>query len=100
MIKHIVMWKIKEDVEETSKLESAKIVKETIEALKKDIKEIINLEVGINIIEGEGAYDIILNAEFASLEDLGIYQKHPAHVAVVKIISQYLEAKVFVDYEL
>ena len=99
MIRHIVMWKIKENVEGRSKLEDAKIVKKALEDLKNDIKEIISIEVGIIVVEGEGAYDIVLNAEYASLEDLVTYQKHPAHVEVVKNISQYLEPKVFVDYE-
>ena len=99
MIKHIVMWKIKENVEGRSKLENAQIVKESIEDLKKDIKEIMNIEVGINMVEGEQAHDIILNSEFASLEDLDIYQKHPAHLEVVKLIGPFLESRVVVDYE-
>lgn len=99
MIKHIVMWKIKGNVEGRSKLENGELVKAKIEALKKDIEEIINIEVGINIVEAEQAYDIVLNSEFASLEDLGIYQKHPAHLEVVKFISLFLESKVVIDYE-
>lgn len=99
MIKHIVMWKIKENVEGRSKLENAKLVKDSMEGLKEDIKEIINIEVGINIVEAEQAYDIVLNSEFASLEDLSIYQKHPAHLEVVKFAGPFLESRVVIDYE-
>lgn len=99
MIKHIVMWKIKENLEGRSKLENAKLVKNSMESLKKEIKEIINIEVGINIVEAEQAYDIVLYSEFASLEDLSIYQKHPAHLEAVKFVSPFLESRVVIDYE-
>lgn len=99
MIKHIVMWKIRENLEGRSKLENAKLVKDTLEALKDDIKEIINIEVGVNIVEAEQAYDVVLNSEFASLEDLNVYQKHPNHLEAVKLISPILESRVVIDYE-
>ena len=99
MIKHIVMWKVKDNVEGRTKLESAKLVKERIEGLKKDIKEIVNIEVGINIVEAEQAYDLVLNSEFENLEDLDIYQKHAAHVEVVKFVGQFLESRVVIDYQ-
>ena len=99
MIKHIVMWKIKENVEGRSQLENGKLVKDRMEALKNEIKEIINIEVGLNIVEAEQAYDIALYSEFASLEDLNIYQKHPAHLEVVKFAGQFLESRVVIDYK-
>lgn len=99
MIKHIVMWKIKENVEGRSQLENGKLVKDRMEALKSEIKEIINIEVGLNIVEAEQAYDIALYSEFASLEDLNIYQKHPAHLEVVKFAGQFLESRVVIDYK-
>lgn len=99
MIKHIVMWELKDNVEGRSKLENAKLVKNRMEALKKDIKEIINIEVGINIVEGEQAKDLVLNSEFASLDDLDIYQKHPAHLEAVKFAGLFLESRVVIDYE-
>lgn len=100
MIKHIVMWKIKDNGNGKSKLENAKMIKEAIEVLKEDIKEIINIEVGINVIEGNEAYDIVLDSQFASIEDLKTYQKHPVHVEVVKSLADLLGSKVVVDYEM
>lgn len=99
MIKHIVMWRIEENLEGKSKLENAKFVKDSMEALKNEIKEIINIEVGINIVEAEQAYDLVLNSEFANLEDLNIYQKHPSHVKVVDLVKPLLNSRVVIDYE-
>jgi hypothetical protein len=94
------MWKIKDNGNGKSKLENAKMIKEAIEVLKEDIKEIINIEVGINVIEGNEAYDIVLDSQFASIEDLKTYQKHPVHVEVVKSLADLLGSKVVVDYEM
>lgn len=94
------MWKVKDNVDGKTKLENAKIIKEEIEGLKKDIKEIISLEIGINIVEGGQAYDIVLDSQFASIEDLSIYQKHPNHLEVVKSLGKLLESRVVIDYEM
>lgn len=99
MIRHIVMWNVKEDVEGRSKLENARLIKRKMEELKDSIEEIVNLEVGINIVEGDNAKDIVLSAEFASLKDLDIYQKHPAHLEVVQFARKFLEERVVIDYE-
>ena len=100
MIKHIVMWNIKENVEGRTKLENGKIIKEKMEELKDLIEEIVTLEVGINIVEGKGARDLVLNAEFNNLEDLDIYQKHPDHVKLVEFVGPYLENRAVIDYEI
>jgi hypothetical protein len=50
MIKHIVMWKLEENAEGNTKLENAKIIKEKLEALVGIIPEIVELEVGIDIL--------------------------------------------------
>lgn len=100
MIKHIVMWNIKDNIEGRTKLDNAKFIKEKMEQLKDFIEEVVTLEVGINIVEGEATKDLVLNAEFASLEDLNIYQEHPNHLEIVKLVKPYLEGRVVIDYEI
>ncbi len=75
MIKHIVMWKLKDEAEGNSKAENAKIIKNSLEDLKGKINEIIHLEVGIDVNKSEQAYDVVLYSTFNSLEDLDSYQK-------------------------
>ncbi|OLS02509.1 Dabb family protein [Tissierella creatinophila] len=99
MIKHIVMWKIKEDVDGNTKIESSKIVKDMLESLKEDIQEIVELNVGINIVENDSSYDIVLDSKFKSIEDLNTYQKHQDHLKVGKAIAKYIESRAVVDYE-
>jgi hypothetical protein len=100
MIKHIVMWKLKEFAEGASKSENAGKLKTRLEALPSLIKELKAVEVGINCIPSEAAYDVVWYSEFENKEALFAYQKHPEHQ---RLISEFLDKvridKKVVDYE-
>ena len=100
MIKHIVMWRLKDSAEGADKLEQAGAVKRRLEALPGTIREIRRLEVGLNIKDSERASDVVLLAEFESRQDLASYARHPAHQAVVAFIRQIASETRVVDYEI
>lgn len=79
MVRHIVAWKLKETEDKTKK---ALEIKRELEALKDKIDVIIDIEVGVNFNESEGASDIVLVSTFKTKEDLQTYQNHPEHIAV------------------
>ena len=98
MIKHIVMWKLKDFAEGANKKDNALKIKSSLEELRYKIKEIKFLEVGISISDAPDFYDIVLISEFKDPRDLENYQKHPEHVKVGEFIGKVrLERKV-VDY--
>lgn len=99
MIKHIVMWRLKEFAEDKDKLENAKIIKVSLENLQKEINEIKFIEVGININNSPKAYDVVLYSGFESMEDLNIYQNHPGHIKVGEFVKKVVDERVVVDYE-
>ena len=99
MIKHIVMWRLKEEYNGESKSEIINNVKNILEDLTSKIQEIIELEVGVNFNPSEAAYDVVLYSSFNSREDLDIYQKHPDHLKVAEYISQVRTERTVVDYE-
>ena len=99
MIKHIVMWKLKEFADGANKAENAKKMNAMIMILKSKIKEVQYLEVGTNLSDSENSYDIVLYSEFKNKEDLEIYQKHSEHLKAAEFICRVrLEGK-FIDYE-
>jgi hypothetical protein len=99
MIKHIVMWKLKDSAEGAGKMENARKMKALLEGLKKKIKGVRSIEVGINTNESADAYDVALYSEFASQADLQAYSEHPDHLRVGEFVGKVrLERKV-VDYE-
>lgn len=98
MVKHIVMWKLKDFAEGAGKKENAMKIKSSLEALKLKIKEVKSLEVGISVSDAADFYDIVLISEFKDLRDLESYRKHPDHVKAAEFIGKVqLERKV-VDY--
>lgn len=99
MIKHIVMWKLKEFAEGKAKLENANTIKMRLENLQEKIKEAKLIEVGININDSKQAYDVILYSEFETLEDLNLYQNHPEHLKVGEFINKVKEDRIVTDYE-
>ena len=49
MIRHVVLWKLKEQAEGRSKMENAKMIKVQLEALPGLVPEIRRLEVGADV---------------------------------------------------
>lgn len=99
MIKHVVMWKLKDFAEGAERARNAKRIKIELEALKKTIPQIWHIEVGINIINDPSAYDVVLNSVFKSEHDLDIYKKHPDHRAAASFVSKVIDLRIVVDYE-
>lgn len=98
MVRHIVLFQLKKMESESAKLEVMNAFKNAIEALPKDINVIRSIEVKFNMNPAE-IYDIALNSEFDSLEDVNFYAKHPLHVAAGKILADVKESRACVDYE-
>ena len=82
MVKHIVMWKLKEFAEGKTKAENAQFMKENLERLVGIIPEIKSLQVGINEKISDMAYDAVLISTFEDAEALARYKEHPEHVKV------------------
>lgn len=93
MINHIVMFRFGDDKEQ------AKIVKQKLETLPSVISEIKHYEIGINMIESDRAYDMVLISKFDSMDDLENYATHPAHEEVLQYIRSVASSIVAVDYE-
>lgn len=100
MIKHVVMWKLKEVAEGKTKAENARIMKQLLEGLPARIDELDKAEVGINILAGDDAAicDVVLTTECKDEESLNAYAVHPDHKKVVQFISKVVEERRVVDY--
>ena len=98
MVKHIVLFKLKDEVPEAEKLVVMNKFKEAIEALPAVIPVIRKIEVGLNTNPGE-TWHIALYSEFENLDDVKFYATHPLHVAAGKIIAEAKESRACVDYE-
>lgn len=100
MLKHIVMFKLKDSAEGANKAENIQRLKLKLEALADIIDEIKFFEVGINSINTNVAYDLVLYSKFDTKEDLYSYQKHPEHLKVADFVGKACENRVVVDYSI
>jgi quinol monooxygenase YgiN len=92
MVKHIVMWKLKDPAHATK-------VKALLEPLVGRIPGLLKLEVGANFAPGAMAADVVLYSELTDRAALAAYQAHPAHQAVVPLIVEMTTERRVVDYE-
>ncbi|MFW6022097.1 MAG: Dabb family protein [Halanaerobiaceae bacterium] len=100
MIKHVVMFKMKENAEGENKFQNARKMKEMIENLMGKIEVLKSMEVGLNINDSEAAYDIALYSSFDDEESLNKYQVHPEHQKVLDFVRKVVKDRVVVDYQI
>lgn len=95
MIKHIVCFKLKDNSPE-----ACQRAKEVLMGMEGKVEQLRFLSVGVDFLHSERSYDLILETEFETREDLEAYQKHPYHVEVVKkYMHAVRESSVAVDWE-
>jgi len=79
MIRHVVMWELKDKAEGSSKEKNAKKMKLILEGLKINIDEIKNVEVGVNINDEDDsgdAWDVVLISDFETEIDYTMYTRN------------------------
>ncbi len=99
MIKHIVMWRLKENALGKSKEENAKQLKTDLEGLVGVVESLKKAEVGIDICDSDQSFDVVLYSEFDDEDGLNAYQTHPKHVEIGKFVAEIRTDRVVVDYE-
>lgn len=73
--------------------------REVLLSMQGKIEFLRDLKVEINIRQGASSYDLLMSAQYNSLEDLEAYIIHPVHVEVAKYIAGVLETSAVVCYE-
>ena len=93
MIKHIVLYTLKKDVNK----------EEAVEIIKNALEPLVCIVPGLKHLEIRGAYqggmDYALYSEFESKEALRDYATHPAHLEAKSHFWNFLEDRYCADYE-
>lgn len=99
MVKHIIIWTLKEMPED----EKAKVkegIKSGLEGLKGLVPQIKDIKVVIDHLPSSTG-DLMLDSTFESAEGLAGYSKHPAHVAVAnEKVRPYTANRACLDFEI
>lgn len=100
MVKHIILWKIKEEKTATEKEEIKANVKKGLEGLAGQIPGLLEIKVQTESLESSTA-DLMLDSSFENPEALKEYATHPAHVAVAdSAVRPNMEVRMCLDYEI
>lgn len=92
MVKHVVMWTLKEPGR-------AQELKSAVDGMKGRVAGLTDLECGIDFIRGEASCDLVLISTHASREELDRYQADPVHGEVKKLIGPAAASRHAVDFE-
>jgi hypothetical protein len=93
------MWKLRDAAEGATKQDNALLMKSRLEALRSKIRDIKNIEVGLNTSESADSYDVVLCSEFENAAALQRYQSNPEHLKVADFIAKVRAERKVVDYE-
>jgi hypothetical protein len=96
MVKHIVFWNVKEDLDIEGVFEELKI---RVEAMNGEVPGLISVELGRDFNNGDAAYQIALYSELENKDTLITYADHPAHLHVKEFIGAVTSERAVVDYE-
>ncbi|MCX4165257.1 MULTISPECIES: Dabb family protein [Paraburkholderia] len=99
MIRHIVMWKLKEHAEGASRAENALKLKERLEGCRNIVPGILHLEAGVAAPGLDSTYDVVLVSDFTDKAALDAYQVHPLHETVKAFVGAVRETRECVDFE-
>ena len=92
MVKHIVVWKLKN-------MEDSEMLKKAIESLYGKIPGLISIEAGIDFNRSNASGDIVLISVHKDKASLDLYQTHPEHVIVKDLIVPRVLSRTVVDFE-
>ena len=100
MVKHVILWQLKDELSETEKAAVKAGIKEGLEGLAGKVPGLVEVHVNINGLPSSTA-DVMLDTTFESAEALKGYSVHPAHVAVADSkVRPYTKARFCLDYEI
>lgn len=93
MVKHIVLYTLKEGVEKESAI---KLIASVLEPLVGKIPGLLHMEVR----QAFRGMDYALYSEFESREALAAYAEHPLHLEAKGHFFHLLDSRVCADYDL
>ncbi len=101
MVRHLVLWKYKEELTEEERLRLGEEVKEKLEALKGKIPGIHSLEVITKTLPtGTNHCDFMLDSTFENAEALAVYQNHEEHLKAASLVRSIISNRICVDYDI
>lgn len=99
MVKHIILWQLKDELSGEEKAKVRADIKVGLEGLAGKIPGLIDIHVQTEMLDSSNA-DLMLDSTFEDADSLNGYAVHPEHVAVADgVVRPYTKSRVCIDYE-
>lgn len=99
MVKHVILWQLKDELSESEAKKVKEGIKENLEALQGKIPGLVDIKVQIDCLASSNA-DVMLDSLFDDEEALKGYAVHPEHVKVAdNNVRPYTKTRVCMDFE-
>ena len=100
MVKHIILWKLKDEFDDAQKAEIRKGIKSGLESLKGIIPGLTDIHVQTEYLPTSNA-DVMLDSTLESFEALKNYAVHPAHQEAANTkVRPFTEKRMCLDFEI
>jgi hypothetical protein len=94
MIKHIVMFKLRE-----KSPDNLKALASALNGMKDHIETLKFLEIGEDFKGSDRSFDLVLVSHFENRQGLETYASHKVHQPVIQLAQSLCSQTVVVDYE-
>jgi len=99
VIRHIVMWTLRDYAEGADQLANAAKMKALLESCRGVVPGMRRFDVATRQAGLEATCDVLLDCEFEDRAALDAYQAHPAHLAIKPFIGAVRLSRQCFDYE-
>lgn len=100
MVKHVILWTLKNDYTAEEKENIKAGIKAGLEGLAGKIPGLTEIKVYTNGLETSNA-DLMLDSTFESADALKVYASHPEHVLVAKTkVVPFTAVRSCLDFEI
>lgn len=100
MVRHVIVWTLKDEYTDAQKADIKAGIKEGLEGLKGKVPGIVEIHVNTDKLPSSSG-DVMLDSVFESPEALKNYSSHPAHVEVANgKVRPFVKIRSSFDYEI
>lgn len=100
MVKHIILWSLKPELNDIEKAGVKNGIKRGLEGLAGKIPGLVDIKVNIKPLETSNC-DVMLDSTFSDFASLKAYSVNPLHVAVADgKVRPFTFTRTCMDYEL
>ena len=98
MVKHVILWQLKDEYTEEQKAEIKAGIKTGLESLAGKIPGLVEIKVQVDRLASSNA-EVMLDSTFESEEALKGYSVHPEHVKVAdEKVRPYTKTRSCMDF--